>query len=183
MNPILPTKFGKIIEKLDMEVVLEDALTAASALARKRRNGDLSVRSSDIRESVGKSVVRLRTFAVHGCKCDKCGLEGTTVLRTQDNGGAFHVDLYAVKDDVYHLLNRDHILPASLGGPNHLWNLRPMCEKCNSSRGNTYTEEDRKLYEFRQRWRTWGERLFVWTPWFTDRAIYWMASVLARISK
>lgn len=179
-DPILPSKFGKIVEKMDAEVILEDALAAASALARKRRRGDNKVKSSDIRQSVGTTVTRLRVFAVHGCKCDSCGLEGSEILHTVDKGGGHHIDLYAVKNGRYVLMNRDHILPASKGGPNHLWNLRPMCEPCNSKRGNTYTEEDKKLYKFRVRWSQWGNRLFRHLPFLTDRAIYWLAKIFAK---
>jgi hypothetical protein len=103
------------------------------------------------------------------------------VLHTVDKGGGHHIDLYAVKDGVYHLLNRDHILPASLGGPNHLWNLRPACSCCNSNRGNTFTAEDAKLYLHRLRWARWGKRLFVWMPFLSDRSIYRLANVLAHV--
>lgn len=180
MNPTLPSKFGTIVERLDLKTVMAEALEMASELPRRRRLGN-RVRSSEVKAKY-EGIARMRVFAVHGCKCAKCGLEGTTVLRTQDKGGGLHVDLYAVKDGVYHLLNRDHILPASLGGPNHLWNLRPTCEKCNSSRGNKYTEEDRRLYEFRLRWTRWGKVLFRWTPFLSDRWIYRLASWMSRVS-
>lgn len=180
MTPTLPSKFGTIVERLDLKTVMAEALEAASELPRQNRVGK-RVLCSDVRKKNGPGLSRMRVFAVHGCKCSKCGLEGTEVLHTVDKGGGHHVDLYAVKDGVYHLLNRDHILPASLGGPNHLWNLRPTCEKCNSSRGNKYTEEDRRLYEFRLRWTRWGKVLFRWTPWLSDRTIYKLADILARI--
>jgi hypothetical protein len=33
-------------------------------------------------------------------------------------------------------LQVDHIIPWSLGGTNHIANLRPLCASCNASRGN-----------------------------------------------
>ena len=181
MNPTLPSKFGTIVERLDINKVMADAFEMASELPRRRRLGN-RVRSSEIKAKF-EGLARMRVFAVHGCKCDRCGLEGTEILRTMDNGGAIRVDLFAVKEGRYVLMNRDHILPASKKGPNHLWNLRPMCEPCNSKRGNTFTDDDRKMYEFRLRWARWGRRLFQWTPLLTDRAIYVLSTILARISK
>ena len=179
MNPVLPGKFGTIVEHLDINKVMTDALEMASELPRRRRLGN-RVRSSEIKAKF-EGLARMRVFAVHGCKCSKCGLEGTTVLRTQDKGGGLHVDLYAVKDGSYVLMNRDHILPASKGGPNHLWNLRTTCETCNSRRGNTYTDDDKRLYEFRLRWSRWGNVLFQWTPFLSDRWIYRLATVFAKM--
>ena len=177
MNPTLPGKFGTIVERLDINKVMADALEMASELPRRRRLGNRA-RSSEVKAKF-EGIARMRVFAVHGCKCAKCGLEGTTVLRTQDKGGGLHVDLYAVKDGSYVLMNRDHILPASKGGPNHLWNLRPMCEPCNSKRGNVYTDADRELFDHRLRWAQWGNRLFRWTPWLSDRVIYKISDLLA----
>lgn len=179
MNPVLPGKFGEIVERLNFDEVMETALQMSSELPRKRQQGH-KVRSSDVKAKyIG--ITRMRVFAVHGCKCTKCGLEGTEVLRTMDKGGGIHIDLYAVDNGRYVLMNRDHILPASKGGPNHLWNLRPMCEPCNSKRGNVYTDEDKSLYNHRLRWTRWGNRLFKWAPWLSDRAIYRLSDLLARI--
>lgn len=179
MSTYLPRQFGTLVERLDIKKVMADALKMASELPRRRRKGQY-VASSDVRKRSGiLTSGRMRVFAVHGCKCCKCGIEGTEVLHTMDAGGGHHIDLFAVKDGVYRLMNRDHILPASLGGPNHLWNLRPMCAHCNSERGNTYTDEDKKLFVHRLRWAQWGNRLFRWTPWLSDRAIYRLSDLLA----
>lgn len=36
-------------------------------------------------------------------------------------------------------LEADHIIPLSLGGTNHGWNLQPLCKPCNSSKNNVLT--------------------------------------------
>lgn len=172
---------GKYVEHLDLKVTMTNARASASDLPRRRRKGEYVV-SSELRKKTGLlSLNRMRVFAVHGCKCDICGREGTEVIHTVDNGGGHHVDLYAVEDNRYILMNRDHILPASKGGPNHLWNLRPMCEPCNSKRGNTYTDEDKALYERRLRWAQFGNKLFRHVPFLSDGMIYRASMILAKL--
>jgi 5-methylcytosine-specific restriction endonuclease McrA len=105
------------------------------------------------------STTRMKVFGLHGCKCVRCGLEGTKVILTQDAGGGLHLDLYAEGKGGYTLLNRDHILPASMSGKDHVWNMRPMCAPCNTKRGNHYTKEDRKLFNYRENMRVFYYRL------------------------
>jgi 5-methylcytosine-specific restriction endonuclease McrA len=90
------------------------------------------------------SILRMKVFAIHGCKCHFCGIEGTKVILTKDFGNGLHCDLYAEVDGGYRLMNRDHILPASLGGKDNVWNMRPTCYKCNSARGNNFDEKDKR---------------------------------------
>jgi hypothetical protein len=40
-------------------------------------------------------------------------------------------------------LDVDHIYPQSRGGPDALWNLQPLCARCNRSKGNTSTVDHR----------------------------------------
>ena len=167
---------GTYIRHLDFKETMDKAFASASVLARAGTRFRRT--SSSVKEEFGLS--RMRVFAVHGCKCYKCGLEGTEIIFTVDNGGGRHVDLYANVDGEYTLMNRDHILPASKGGQNHLWNLRPACEKCNSNRGNEYTDEDKASYQHRQLWVRWGKKLFRYTPWLSDRMIYKIAGWLAK---
>jgi hypothetical protein len=91
------------------------------------------------------SIGRMKVFAIHGCKCYKCGIEGTKVILTKDAGEGLHCDLYAERGSGFTLMNRDHILPASLGGKNHVWNMRPSCFNCNQKRGNKMTYTDHRL--------------------------------------
>jgi 5-methylcytosine-specific restriction endonuclease McrA len=105
------------------------------------------------------SINRMKVFGIHGCKCVFCGLEGTKVILTQDNGGGLHLDLYAVTGAGYTLINRDHILPASLGGKSHVWNMRVLCSPCNTKRGNFVNNQDRRLILHREKMQFFYNRL------------------------
>lgn len=52
-----------------------------------------------------------------------------------------HFNLYAEKDGESRLMTKDHIIPKSKGGKNHLDNLQTMCDHCNSKKGSTYDPE------------------------------------------
>jgi hypothetical protein len=143
---------NKSIARLPLDEVLEHALTKPSVPF-----------SYGNRQHV--KVGRLHQFAVHGCKCHFCGLEGNTILVTKDGGGGHHADLYHLnKHGNRTLMNRDHILPASLGGSNSTWNMRPTCEACNTNRGNTYTDEDKKQVRFNKNWSKWHTKLWIGPP-------------------
>lgn len=94
-------------------------------------------------------IENIRTFAIHGYRCACCGRRGDRVLAWRDNGGGRHIDIYS--GDV--MMNRDHIIPKSKGGPNSVWNYQPMCEKCNTSKGNQETPQDIELSKFRAHWK------------------------------
>ena len=77
---------------------------------------------------------RLQVFAHKGTACVRCGVEGVHLLSSVDPGGGHHVDLYTAD---FVLMTVDHILPRSKGGANTLANYQPMCQHCNSQKGNT----------------------------------------------
>lgn len=85
---------------------------------------------------------RLKVFYYKGLKCanPKCDEIGKYLIKTVDNVGGTHIDVYT-KD--FKLMTVDHILPKSKGGTYDLENLDPMCMKCNTKKGN---KED--YYEF-----------------------------------
>jgi 5-methylcytosine-specific restriction endonuclease McrA len=37
-------------------------------------------------------------------------------------------------------MTRDHIIPTSRGGVDYIWNIQPMCERCNSTKGSRYAD-------------------------------------------
>lgn len=117
-----------------------------------------SLRASEGRYvSVGKrnfEVSNLKTFAVHGCKCVRCGCVGNKILAWIDKGGGHHIDLFNESPEKkLTLINRDHIIPKSKKGGNTEWNYQTMCVKCNCKKGNNETAEDLALAEFRRHWK------------------------------
>jgi 5-methylcytosine-specific restriction endonuclease McrA len=52
-----------------------------------------------------------------------------------------HFNLYAEEDGKFRLMTKDHIIPKSKGGANHLDNLQTMCDRCNHRKGDTMPEE------------------------------------------
>ena len=76
---------------------------------------------------------RLSVFAQKGCVCVTCGKVGTRLIKGVDKGGGKHWDVYT--DDLLPI-TVDHIIPRSLGGPDHMDNYQPMCSPCNSRKGN-----------------------------------------------
>lgn len=84
---------------------------------------------------------RLRTYALHGCKCVHCGIEGK-VFSVKPNGGSYkkphgHLNLFAF-DPMGNpvLMTSDHIWPVSKGGPHGTPNRQPLCVNCNSKKND-----------------------------------------------
>lgn len=145
------------------------------------------------------SVANLKSFAMHGCKCARCGREGNKVIAWEDPGGGLHVDLFHANRDKLILMNRDHIIPKSKKGSNSEWNYQTMCVKCNCKKGNNETEGDRALAMFRNHWRNlhvrfhdaywrWvpealrGRRSAKWFVMFRERYLHKFTFWLARLT-
>ena len=85
--------------------------------------------------------LRYMTFYQKGCKCAVCGKEGTHFTLDKscsENDNRRHFNLRA-EDGT--LMTRDHILPKSKGGRDHINNMQTMCVDCNKAKGNTYDGE------------------------------------------
>lgn len=136
--------------KLVSELPLEETLRLSL-----RSVGQRTVLVNDERYNIAN----LKTFAMHGCKCVRCGREGNKLLAWIDNGGGKHVDLFHVSRSgpsrarTNVMMNRDHIIPKSKHGSNTDWNYQPMCVKCNTKKGNNLTEKDREVSKFRNHWK------------------------------
>jgi len=80
---------------------------------------------------------RYHNFKDNGCGCVRCGLVGKSFKLERNGNFNPHFNLYG-KDKQGHerMLTKDHIVPKSWGGQNHLDNYQPMCSKCNSHKGS-----------------------------------------------
>ena len=73
--------------------------------------------------------LRYMTFYQKGVKCVCCGKEGTHFrLCGEEGSNRRHFNLYA---DDGTLITKDHIIPASKGGPDRVENMQTMCTVCN----------------------------------------------------
>lgn len=78
-------------------------------------------------------------------KCWKCGIEASCFIANKhmkDKVGNPVLDLFAENNGAMVMMNRDHIIPQSLGGSNNLKNMRVACEPCNGTRGAKMNKED-----------------------------------------
>ena len=82
--------------------------------------------------------LRLFTFKEKGCSCVSCGREGTH-FRIQENGREVHLALWS-DDNVE--MTKDHIIPRSVGGLDHIDNMQTMCSKCNNKKGSLFSKKD-----------------------------------------
>lgn len=90
--------------------------------------------------------LRYMTFYQKGCTCCVCGKTGTyfTLDSTKDSEGRAHFNLHA---DDGTLITKDHIVPKSKGGRDHISNMQTMCTDCNQAKGNTCASADStKMY-------------------------------------
>lgn len=76
---------------------------------------------------------RYITFISKGYKCCECGLEGSFFAkeRTKESK-SWHLNLYGIKDGKEVLMTKNHIIPKSLGGKDHVDNYQTMCCRCHS---------------------------------------------------
>jgi len=93
--------------------------------------------------------LRLNTFTKHTV-CSSCGRAGShfriASKKKKKNGPhTFHLCLWS--DDKIQM-TKDHIIPKSKGGADHLSNMQCMCTKCNMKKGNKITDDDIKKGAF-----------------------------------
>ena len=104
----------------------------AGILAHKKKNAEYDIIIDGFR--VHPFSLRYQTFMNNGVVCVKCGRRGTHFKLCGDaDSNRRHFNLYA---DDGTLITKDHIIPVSKGGKDHISNFQTMCEPCNAAKGN-----------------------------------------------
>ena len=80
--------------------------------------------------------LRYMTFYQKGCKCCVCGKEGTHFTLDPSGDGSDTRRHFNLRADDGTLMTRDHIIPKSRGGREHISNMQTMCVDCNRAKGN-----------------------------------------------
>jgi 5-methylcytosine-specific restriction endonuclease McrA len=83
-------------------------------------------------------------------KCWHCGVEADRFIvkhHKNDMNKPPVLELFAHTGKSLVMMTRDHIVPKSLGGVDHVDNLRPGCETCNGRRKSTMNKEDTEFME------------------------------------
>ena len=108
---------------------------------KKEKDNDIIIQGKKIR----RKSLRYMTFYQKGCKCVSCGKQGThfKLDGSNDNPERMHFNLYADDDT---LMTKDHIIPRSRGGQDHVDNLQPMCVDCNVRKGNFLQSDTVLIY-------------------------------------
>lgn len=105
----------------------------------------LTVMVEEVERKVNVESLRLQCFK-RSKVCVGCGLTGTIMsldtFKTNSVRQGYHFNLYAKEDGKTRLMTKDHIIPKSKGGPNHLDNLQTMCDRCNCKKGSKLDVEE-----------------------------------------
>ena len=70
-------------------------------------------------------------------KCVSCGIEGSFFALEQKTNETPHLNFYATHDGEEVLMTKDHIVPVSKGGQDHMANYQTMCTYCNQDKGKS----------------------------------------------
>lgn len=112
--------------------LLQEAIEPIPKIRRSRKLINLDG------DAVNICSLRLFTFKSKGTVCRGCGIIGSKIYKEKTKKDKrFHLNLYAINSSGHEvLMTKDHIIPKSLGGKNHITNLQPMCTNCNNKKGN-----------------------------------------------
>ncbi len=93
---------------------------------------------------IKKDSLRYKTFFKdeNSLKCVSCGKVGnifsvTEMYDDKSDLATYHFNLYHETDKgKLKLMTKDHIIPKSKGGKDHISNMQTMCKRCNVLKGN-----------------------------------------------
>lgn len=92
---------------------------------------------------------RYDCFRTSGIVCKECGLEAEYLaLEKFPCNESYHFNLYGTDSNGEEMLfTKDHIIPKSKGGANHISNYRTLCALCNFTKGDQLLEDTTQLQE------------------------------------
>jgi hypothetical protein len=130
---------------------------------------------------------RYRMFKNKGMTCVTCGFEGTYFALEKHKGAKhnkFHFNCYGIDEDGNErMITKDHIIPRSLGGPDHPNNYQPMCDRCNAEKENEYyTVDPTRIMDDVDRLFH-GDDAQIDSTTEKDRQLYRIASFLLRVDR
>jgi 5-methylcytosine-specific restriction endonuclease McrA len=105
---------------------------------RKNVQGDYRNKKKQMFNGYNVNVSSDRLFLFKSNRtCVTCGIVGNKIiLEMTRNCNTPHFNLYCEKDGDLILITKDHIIPKSKGGKDHLSNYQTMCVVCNVKKGN-----------------------------------------------
>lgn len=79
-------------------------------------------------------------FKNKGVMCVSCKIKGAYFAKERSGGvQSYHFNLYGLDEHGEEIMiTKDHIIPKSKGGKDHLDNYDTMCYKCNLKKGDSY---------------------------------------------
>jgi len=95
---------------------------------------------------------RYQLFASKGVTCVNCGVVGEFFgleKSKYQEGDRCHFNLYGVKNGIEVMITKDHIIPKSKGGNDHIDNYQVMCYECNKNKGSAIEVETKGLENYK----------------------------------
>jgi hypothetical protein len=118
---------------------LADVLPYATTVKNKQPGSERTYDG----QPIWMNSLRYQTFA-KSIQCVNCGLEGRFFAlersKSQESERC-HFNLYGMNENGEEVLfTKDHILPKSKGGADHIDNLQTMCYRCNEAKADSVVE-------------------------------------------
>ncbi len=124
----------------------ELGLTEGFQVLDKENKEDRLIRGRRVSACSGWELFKRMRDQPIKCWCCSCEADRWIADQGRNNKVGYPVvNLYGIRNGQLVLMNRDHIIPKSLGGLDMVENLRPACAACNTERQNVITPEELKF--------------------------------------